>query len=89
MIGFVICAATYDTSDVHSTIDGFRAMSVVLMASRLALAIQYAIAFWYVHEYKKTRLPFVCTITSLVVAGMGFFGIFWGIKSAPDCYLAW
>jgi len=89
MVGFVICAATYNTSDVHSTINGFKAMSLVLMSSRLALALQYGVTLFHVGGYQKTRVPFLLTIGTLLVAAVGFLGIFAGIDHTPDCYLVW
>ncbi|EXJ77847.1 hypothetical protein A1O3_09006 [Capronia epimyces CBS 606.96] len=89
MMGFVVCAAMYDTSDVHSTINGFKAMSLVLMVSRLALALQYSIVCLSVRGPSKIRTPMLFTAGSLILAAAGFLGVFWGFTYTPHCYLAW
>lgn len=89
MIGFVICAATYNTMDVHSTINGFKAMSLVLMSSRVALTLQYGITLFHVIGHRKTRVPFLLTIGTLLVAAVAFLAVFAGIGHTPNCYLAW
>jgi hypothetical protein len=50
--GFAIVGPTFDTSKASQDAEAFKAMSLILMVSRLALALQYDIVLWYVRGYK-------------------------------------
>jgi low temperature requirement protein LtrA len=102
MTGFAIVGSLYDTTDVEEDLKAFRAMSFILMVSRLALIAQYAVVLWYVKGYRNTLVPLLSTMGTLFVSALVFLGTFWGFRSVrsasedgratiqhPDTYLAW
>lgn len=89
MLAFVSCAAVYDTSNVALTHAGLKYMSFVLMASRLALFIQYGIVFSRTHGYSQIVWPFILTMGTYLVTAAGFLGVALGARNHPRCYLAW
>lgn len=70
MTGFAVCGAIYDTTHIAENVKAFRAMSIILMVSRLSLVAQYAVILWYVKGYKKTFRPLAATMASLFIAAM-------------------
>jgi low temperature requirement protein LtrA len=82
MTGFAITGAIYDTSDVAENVKAFRALSIILMVSRIALVVQYGVVLYYVREYKQTFLPLASTMLTLFIAAMVYLGTFWGYDIA-------
>ncbi|MFI5420433.1 MAG: low temperature requirement protein A [Nitrososphaerales archaeon] len=101
MTGFAICGAIYDTQNVGENVKAFRALSIILMVSRLALVLQYGVVLWYVHKWSKTILPMLCTMISLLISAIIFLGTFWGYnlsntgnsfpnqENGPQTYIAY
>ena len=102
MTGFAVVSSQYEpallTSDLFkNTAPAFRAMALVLMVSRLALIAQYAVVFWYVRGYTKTKVPLASTMAVLFIAAMIFLGTYfgfpgnWNDPAAVDhhTYIAW
>jgi DMSO reductase anchor subunit len=81
MTGFAISGALYDISSVTQNLKAFRAMSLILMASRLSLVVQYGVVLWYVKGYKKTFIPLASTMLVLFLAAMIFLGTFFGFHN--------
>lgn len=52
-----------------------RAMSLILMASRLALAIEYGSILWHLRKFKRTHLPFYIQMSIHFIAAMIYLGI--------------
>ena len=84
MTGFAISGAIYDTSSVGENAKAFRAMSLILMVSRLALVAQYGVILWYVKGYKKTVAPLASTMATLFISAMIFLGTFWGFPNSNE-----
>lgn len=78
MTGFAICGAIYDTEDVVENVKAFRALSIILMVSRLTLVVQYGTILYYVHDFPRTRAPLISTMATLFLSAMVFLGTFWG-----------
>lgn len=101
MTGFAITGAIYDTADVAENVKAFRALSIILMVSRLALVVQYGVVLYYVREYKQTFLPLASTMITLFLTSMAYLGTFWGYDvsdtgdsfpiqhSGPQTYIAY
>lgn len=103
MTGFAIVGALYDTTDVVHNVEAFRAMSLILMVSRLVLMAQYGVVLWYIRGYHSTRLPLLTTMAVLFIAAMIFLGTYWGYNTAvklrstgtatelkqPETFVAW
>lgn len=83
MTGFAIVSSQYEPSlltadTLNNTAPAFRAMALVLMVSRLALAAQYSLVFWYVRKYRKTKTPLTSSIAVLFLTSMFFLGTYFG-----------
>ena len=97
LTAFAVCGALYDTSDVSRNRNAFRALSMVLMLSRVVLAVQYGVVLWYVRKYGLTWTPLVLTIAILLFSAIGFLGTWWGFRlkdRSKECvepltYISW
>jgi len=90
MAAFVACAMTYDITHIATTIQGFKSLSLVLVASRLSLAAQHLMMLlWNNPDYERTVLPSLHTIWSLMTSATAFLSISWGLAEDPRCYMAW
>jgi hypothetical protein len=83
MTGFAVVSSQYEPNDLTTdrltnTAPAFRAMALVLMASRLALTAQYGVVFLYVREYTKTVVPLASSMAVLFIASMFFLGTYFG-----------
>ena len=86
MTGFAVTGAIYDTNDVAENVKAFRAMSLILMVSRLVLAAQYAVIIFYVRQYSKTWAPLLWTMGALFASAMIFLGTTFGFSVAGDSF---
>lgn len=100
MTGFAVVGTLYvpdalDISNEESPFEydgnAFQAMAIILMASRLALVVQYGIVFWYVKGYEKCKAPLLATMGSLFITAMVFLGTFWGFPDGHNIhtYVGW
>jgi Bacterial low temperature requirement A protein (LtrA) len=100
MTGFAVCGALYDQTNVEENAKAFRAMSLILMVSRLALIGQYGVVLFYVRRYKNTVWPLALTMLALFVGAMVYLGTFFGFSAGsedsfpiehggPKTYAAW
>jgi hypothetical protein len=74
-IGFAIVGPIFDTGPAFQDAKAFKAMSLILMTSRLAIMVQYAVVLWYVRGYKKVLLPLLLHIGIMFVSAMSFLGL--------------
>lgn len=65
----------FDTGKSFQDAKAFKAMSLILMASRLALMIQYGVVLWYVRGYKKVSMPLLLHVGIMFVSAMVFLGL--------------
>jgi hypothetical protein len=72
MTGFAVAGPIFDTSEEGYVPACFRSLSLILMASRLFLVIQYAVVLWYVKEHEKTFVPLALTMVMLFTSAMVF-----------------
>lgn len=84
MTGFAVVSSQYNPdlltdASLSNTGPAFRAMALVLTVSRLALMAQYAVVFWYVRNYTKTKIALASTIAVLFITAMIFLGTYWGV----------
>lgn len=77
MAAYAMAGALYNTDKVEENLKGFRMMSLILMASRLMLLIQYATVLWYTRKYKQTKLPLLLTMAALLMSTGIFIGTFY------------
>lgn len=57
MVGFAVIGPQYDPAFSGYWVKNFRALSILLMASRIVLCFQYGATYWFTRRYRKTRLP--------------------------------
>ncbi|KAH8881009.1 hypothetical protein GQ53DRAFT_520559 [Thozetella sp. PMI_491] len=88
MVGFAVVAANFDPmQQVRLT---FRAMSIILMASRLTMAVQYGTILWHVRRYQKTFPPLGMMIGLNLATAMVYLGLnFAFTESNTNIYVAW
>lgn len=88
MVGIAVVAPNFSpTSPSAST---FRAMSIVLMASRVTMAAQYASMIWHVREYKKTTTPLGVMVGLNAVAAIIYLSIAFSFKDTHTyLYATW
>ncbi|KAJ6447087.1 sulfate permease [Purpureocillium lavendulum] len=89
LVGFAVVAPKFNPSDQHR--DTMRAMSLILMVSRLCLAVEYASTLWHVRKYKKARLPFYLQIALHVAAAAVYLGISFRFRvgERSRVYMTW
>ena len=82
MTGLAVVGPGFNTGtdDSEAEAKTFRTLSLVLMASRLILAAQYGIVFWWTSNFKKARIPLLAHVATLFVAAMIFLGLFFFFK---------
>jgi hypothetical protein len=78
--GFAIVGPIFDTGKDFQDAKAFRAMSLILMVSRFALIVQYAVVLWYVRGYKKVFMPLLLHIATLFLSAMVFLGLTFSFK---------
>jgi low temperature requirement protein LtrA len=78
MTGFAIVGPIFQTDQAERDNRAFRSLSIVMMVSRLILAVQYCTVLWFVKGYKRTIAPVACTIGTLFVTAMMFLGMTFG-----------
>lgn len=86
---FAMFAATYDIIHIQSTVDGLRALSLILMVSRVILALQYAVALWCAPDHERMKLPSFYTIGALSISATAFLWMSFGLSSESDYPFAW
>ena len=77
MTGLAVIGPNYDTSggDFDTFRSSFEALSLILMFSRLVLALQYTTIWWWTKDYKKVRLPLLAHVGILFATAMIFLGL--------------
>ena len=80
MTGFAITGAIYDTTNVSENLKAFRALSIILMVSRLLMVIQYGVVLFFIKGYKRTWVPMLSTMAILFVTAFVYLGTFFAYK---------
>jgi len=98
MTGFSIASSQYNpdllskpADDLSNPYKSFRALALVLMASRLMLGAQYGLVLYYLKDYPRTFAPLLSTIAVLFIASMGYLVTFFFFSPGENkhAYLAW
>ncbi|UNI13482.1 hypothetical protein JDV02_000225 [Purpureocillium takamizusanense] len=89
LVGFAVVAPKFNPSNQHR--DTMRAMSLILMISRLCLAVEYGSTVWHVRQYKKARRPLYLQIALHVCAAAVYFGISFRFRvgERSRVYMTW
>ncbi|TFA98417.1 hypothetical protein CCMA1212_009865 [Trichoderma ghanense] len=72
-VGFAVVAPKFDPSNQQAAT--MRAMSLILMASRLGLTIEYGSILWHVRKFKKVHLAFYLQMSIHFIAAMIYLGV--------------
>ena len=90
MVGFAITGPYFvvvfepDTLSAVYALQSYQVVSLILMASRLILMVQYMVTFWWLRAHPKAFFPLVVHIVTEFVAAMIFLGLFFNFApSSP------
>ncbi|EME87538.1 uncharacterized protein MYCFIDRAFT_85718 [Pseudocercospora fijiensis CIRAD86] len=82
-----------DADEEGPALPYFKALTLVLMASRLVLVFQYVVSLWFTRHYKQTILPMCLMAGTYFIAAIIYLGIFWSFHSVEQgsdhTYIAW
>lgn len=71
----------------------FKALSLILMVSRLILVCQYVQSLCFTKSYKRTRLPMMAIAITYFVAAIIYLGLFFAFKpkagKVDHTYITW
>lgn len=83
MVGFAMAGPDFKVGEASGAkgegpmYGAFRALTLVLMASRLILVLQYLQTWWLTRAYQRTRLPLLLIAASYFAAASVYLGLFW------------
>ncbi|RGP66856.1 bacterial low temperature requirement a [Fusarium longipes] len=88
MVGFAVVAPKFKPED--QDMKTMRTFSIILMVSRLALAIEYASILWHIRQFKKQALPMLLQIGLNFVLAMIYLGTtFRFTNHNSNVYITW
>ncbi|KAG8669817.1 hypothetical protein FPOAC1_009216 [Fusarium poae] len=88
MVGFAVVAPKFKPED--QDMKTMRTFSIILMVSRLALAIEYASILWHIRKFKKQALPMLLQIGLNFVLAMIYLGTtFRFTNHISNVYITW
>ncbi|KAF3907915.1 hypothetical protein ABW21_db0203369 [Orbilia brochopaga] len=91
MVGFSAVNERFDPERPDENWHAFKNLSLLLFASRFAIAIQYFVVWWTVRQYKKTRMPLLLMSIIMAVSMILFLGLAFSFQ--PDSnvkgYIGW
>ncbi|EEU40210.1 uncharacterized protein NECHADRAFT_33885 [Fusarium vanettenii 77-13-4] len=88
MVGFAVVAPKFTPDDQN--VKTMRTMSIILMISRLCLAVEYASILWHIRKYKKQRLPMLMQIGMNVIVALVYLGITFRFRAGNSrVFIAW
>ncbi|KAI1264369.1 hypothetical protein F5Y18DRAFT_436769 [Xylariaceae sp. FL1019] len=90
MIGFAVVAVQFTPDEQIKSV--FQATSLILMVSRLLLALQYSIILWHVRHFKDHgRRPFAITVAFCLIAAIIYLGVSFRFTDAKNsrAYVTW
>ncbi|RGP64128.1 bacterial low temperature requirement a [Fusarium sporotrichioides] len=88
MVGFAVVAPKFKPED--QDMKTMRTFSIILMVSRLALAIEYASILWHIRKFRKQALPMLLQIGLNFVLAMIYLGTtFRFTNHNSNVYITW
>jgi hypothetical protein len=82
--GFAIVGPIFDTGKGSQDAEALKAMSLILMISRLALIVQCGVVLWYVPGYKKVFIPLLLHILTSLVSALVFLVLAFSFKYGKE-----
>lgn len=70
--GFVFAGPIFDRYQYTSDIQSYRHFAIVLVVSRVAIAIQYAVVMWQGRMFRQTLIPLGLSTLVHVLAAIGY-----------------
>ncbi|KAK9234927.1 hypothetical protein V1525DRAFT_458995 [Lipomyces kononenkoae] len=86
MVGFAITGPEFSavwepgTSDAQAALEIYQVLTLILMASRIILTVQYIAVYYWLKDYPKVHFPLMVHIITSVCASVLFFGLFWSFN---------
>ncbi|KAK9489858.1 hypothetical protein V1508DRAFT_426712, partial [Lipomyces doorenjongii] len=86
MVGFAVTGPQFEvvwqpgTSAADSSLKIYQILTMILMASRLILTVQYIAVYYWLKGYPKVHLPLIVHITTSFISAMIFLGLFWSFN---------
>ncbi|KAF4982410.1 hypothetical protein FZEAL_1928 [Fusarium zealandicum] len=88
MVGFAVVAPKFTPDDQN--VKTMRTMSIILMVSRLCLAIEYSSILWHIRKYKKQRVPMLMQIAMNFLISIIYLGITFRFRAGNSrVFIAW
>ncbi len=91
MIAFAVVGAKFDPSKTDESYGTFRKLSLVLMASRIVLMIQYGSLLVWVKNHRKLVTPLLIHIAAFAIGAVACLGLTFSFTedSSSNSYIAW
>ncbi|KAI1917873.1 hypothetical protein LOZ04_002591 [Ophidiomyces ophidiicola] len=91
MTGLAVLAPNFDTNEPLNHPRRFRNTTLIIMGSRILLAVQYGFVAWYVRGYKKTLAAKLTTVGVLFTSAMIYLILAFAATKEHGryAYLAW
>ncbi|KAL7943644.1 hypothetical protein V8C42DRAFT_346567 [Trichoderma barbatum] len=88
-VGFAVVAPKFNPSNQDQTT--MRAMSLILMVSRLGLAIEYGSILWHVRKFKNVHRAFYAQMSLHFIAAIIYLGVTFRFTSSTDSkvFITW
>ncbi|PHH60009.1 hypothetical protein CDD81_2213 [Ophiocordyceps australis] len=89
LVGFAVVAPKFDSTTQHY--ETMRTMSLILMFSRICLAVEYASTLWHVRKWPKARMSLCLQIALHCVAAVIYLGVTFAFKKdlRSRAFMAW
>jgi hypothetical protein len=90
MVGLAVVGPQFDDPN-EIPWNTLQQLSLILMASRAVLVLQYGSALSFVWKYRHTRVPLMAVMASLALAASLYLGIsfLFSTETAGKAYIAW
>ncbi|KAK4195345.1 hypothetical protein QBC40DRAFT_316548 [Triangularia verruculosa] len=85
MVGFAVVAPTWSLYDQKG--QTYRTLSIILMASRLAMGSQYASIMWHIRGFKRTIMPMGLMVGLNVVSALVYLGVAFAFQDSTSSHL--
>ncbi|KAF3142602.1 hypothetical protein TWF594_005489 [Orbilia oligospora] len=91
MVGFSAINSKFDPRYPEQNWQAFKTLSLLLFASRFAIAIQYFVVWWTVRQYTKTKMPLLLMSVLMFVSMILFLGLAFSFSSTGNTkgYIGW
>ncbi|KAH7353431.1 hypothetical protein B0T11DRAFT_117630 [Plectosphaerella cucumerina] len=88
LVGFVTVSPNFETKEQDAVI--FQTFSIIIMVSRLCIALQYGVIMWHTRKYKVTFLPLTIMVAINIVAAAIYLGVsFRFAYKNSDVFMFW